>query len=65
MTDEVFISKVADIFKGLDVMACVTNSPDVIFLGSFSYMRRFQLVALAKAILELEGYELSVEGIKQ
>jgi len=58
MTDEEFISKVVDVFKSLDVRA-VTSAPDTLYLGSFSYMKRFQLTALAKAILELEGYAIN------
>lgn len=65
MTDEEFIAEVAVTLKGLSVQAQVTNSPDTLYLGSYSYMRRFQLVALAKAILELEGYQIVNKTIEQ
>lgn len=58
MTDEEFILKVKEIFNNLDVQVQVCNTPDTLYLGSFSYMRRFQLLALAKGILELEGYKI-------
>ncbi len=58
MTDIEFIRKAVEVLKSLNVVVSICNVPETLHLGSYSYMNREQLVALAKAILELDGYEI-------
>ena len=61
MTDEEFISQAIKILNTRGCTAVVCSTKDTLYLGGYSYMRRFQLVGAAEEILKLEGFTIIKE----
>ena len=65
MNDEEFIARAAGILNDHGCVNVICSAKDTLCLGCSSYMRRFQLIGAAKAILQLEGYSIVEEVRKQ